>query len=156
MLDPVSAGPASSGLTKNQALVLKIIAKARKPIGAYQILRELKPYGIKSPVQVYRAVNTLIQYGIVHKVESINAFMCCTDAHSHHGQATILAVCDRCGAVVEHHDETVDRRLEAWARQEAFQVEAVAIELKMRCAGCRALAAAGQVERAGSADSLLA
>ncbi|TPJ35213.1 transcriptional repressor [Mesorhizobium sp. B2-8-3] len=140
MLDLNRVGTIPGGLTKNQALVLEIIDKAGKPIGAYEILRELGPRGIKSPVQVYRAVNGLIQCGIVHKVESMNAFVRCTDAHPHHGQTTILAVCDRCGTVVEHHDETVDRRLVAWAEQEAFQVDTVAIELKVRCASCNASA----------------
>ncbi|TPI15591.1 MULTISPECIES: transcriptional repressor [unclassified Mesorhizobium] len=144
MLDPLSAGQTFSGLTKNQALVLETIAKARKPIGAYEILRKLKPYGIKSPVQIYRAVNSLIQCGIVHKVESINAFVRCTDVHLHRGQTTILAICDGCGTVVEHHDGTVDRLLEAWARQEALQVEAVAIELKVRCASCSASSSADE------------
>ncbi|TPI12998.1 transcriptional repressor [Mesorhizobium sp. B4-1-3] len=119
MLDLNRVGTIPGGLTKNQALVLEIIEKAGKPIGAYEILRELGPRGIKSPVQVYRAVNSLIQCGIVRKVESMNAFVRCTDAHPHRGQTTILAVCDRCGTVVEHHDETVDRRV-AWAEQEAF------------------------------------
>ncbi|TPI12985.1 transcriptional repressor [Mesorhizobium sp. B4-1-3] len=140
MPHPLSAGPILSGLTKNQALVLDTIVMAHKPIGAYEILGKLKPRGIKSPVQIYRAVNSLIQCGIVHKVESINAFVRCTHGHPHHGQTTILAICDGCGAVVEHHDDTVDRRLEAWARQEAFEVETVAIELKMRCARCSGLA----------------
>ncbi|TPM22659.1 Fur family transcriptional regulator [Mesorhizobium sp. B2-3-5] len=140
MPDPHSTDPAFSGLTKNQSLVLETIAKARRPIGAYEILRELAPRGIRSPVQIYRAVNSLIQCGIVHKVESINAFVRCTDAHPHHGQTTILAICDDCGTVVEHHDETVDRRLVAWAKQEVLQVNAVTIELKVRCANCSALA----------------
>ena len=69
-------------LTRNQKLVLAAISRAGRPVSAYDILGDIRPHGIKSPVQVYRAVKKLIENGTVHKVESLNAFVLCAGQHS--------------------------------------------------------------------------
>jgi len=47
--------------------------------------------GIKSPVQVYRAVKKLIENGAVHRVESLNAFVLCASPHAHGRAIAVLA-----------------------------------------------------------------
>ena len=51
-------------LTKNQALVLKILTKASQPLGAYAILDKLRSHGFKAPLTVYRALEQLAGQGL--------------------------------------------------------------------------------------------
>ena len=123
-------------LTRNQKLVLAAISRAGRPVSAYDILGDIRSHGIKSPIQVYRAVKKLIENGAVHKVESLNAFVPCAGEHAHGLRTTILAVCERCGRVTEFSDDIIDRRLTAWAARERFHIEATSIEVNGRCANC--------------------
>ncbi|TPI30344.1 transcriptional repressor [Mesorhizobium sp. B3-2-1] len=123
-------------LTRNQKLVLAAISRAGRPVSAYDILSDIRPHGIKSPVQVYRAVKKLIENGAVHKVESLNAFVPCAGRHAHGPRTTILAVCEQCGRVTEFSDDITDRRLAEWAARERFDIEATSIEVNGRCADC--------------------
>ena len=63
-------------LSKNQQIVLNIIEKAKGPLKAYSILYNVQKRGIKAPLQVYRALEKLIEIGKIHKIESKNAFIC--------------------------------------------------------------------------------
>ena len=123
-------------LTRNQKLVLAAISRAGRPVSAYDILGDIRPHGIKSPIQVYRAVKKLIEKGAVHKVESLNAFVPCAGRHAHGLRTTILAVCEQCGRVTEFSDDIIDRRLTAWAARERFHIEATSIEINGHCADC--------------------
>ncbi|MBZ9668520.1 Fur family transcriptional regulator [Mesorhizobium sp. ES1-3] len=123
-------------LTRNQKLVLEVISRARKLVSAYDILDEIRPQGIRSPVQVYRAVKKLIQDGTVHKIESLNAFVLCAGPHAHGQGAAILAICERCGRVAEFCDDIIDRRLAEGAGRQSFKIEAVSLELSGLCADC--------------------
>ena len=64
-------------LSKNQQIVLSIIEKAKGPLKAYSILYNVQKKGIKAPLQVYRALEKLIEIGKIHKIESKNAFIAC-------------------------------------------------------------------------------
>jgi hypothetical protein len=63
---------------------------------AYEILDAVRDKGITAPPTVYRALNRLVEEGLAHRVESINAYVAC--AHSHHSDgAVVFAICDNCG-----------------------------------------------------------
>ena len=65
---------AKTKLTKNQALVLKVLINASQPLGAYAILDKLRGNGFKAPLTVYRALEQLADQGLVHKLESLNSW----------------------------------------------------------------------------------
>jgi len=67
-------------LTRNQELVLGTLAHAHAPLSAYDILDRLRPDGLRAPLQVYRALEKLTERGLAHRLESLNAFVCCADA----------------------------------------------------------------------------
>ena len=67
-------------LSKNQQIVLSIIEKAKGPLKAYSILYNVQKKGIKAPLQVYRALEKLIEIGKIHKIESKNAFIACKNS----------------------------------------------------------------------------
>lgn len=131
-------------LTKNQKLVLAALRGTDAPQSAYAILDIVRPEGIKAPLQVYRALDRLLELGLVHKLESINAFMTCTHCHDdghhdHHHHAhgvAAFAICDDCGKVSEFSDEEIDARLEAWTGKHGFKLSRTTIELRGRCAEC--------------------
>jgi Fur family zinc uptake transcriptional regulator len=71
--------------------------------------------GITAPPTVYRALNRLVDEGLAHRVESLNAYVAC--AHSQHGEgAAIFSICQECGAVEEIDDKASVTRLRAAAR----------------------------------------
>src|SRR5690606_9624291 len=73
-------------LTRNQTLVLDALEKADAPLSAYTILDRLRGDGLRAPLQVYRALEKLLSAGLVHRLESLNAFVACARPHCHaHG-----------------------------------------------------------------------
>jgi Fur family zinc uptake transcriptional regulator len=125
-------------LTRNQKLVLDAISQAGRPVSAYDILDDIRPHGIRSPIQVYRAIKKLVDDGSVHKIESLNAFVLCVGPHVHGRGTAILAVCEQCGRVTEFCDDVIDRRIAEWASRERFKIETISIEVNGRCADCAA------------------
>jgi Fur family zinc uptake transcriptional regulator len=125
-------------LTRNQKLVLEAISQAGRPVSAYDILDDIRPHGIRSPIQVYRAIKKLIDDGSVHKIESLNAFVLCVGPHAHGRGTAILAICERCGRVTEFSDDVVDLRLAEWARRKNFQIGRASLEFSGLCADCLA------------------
>jgi Fur family transcriptional regulator, zinc uptake regulator len=123
-------------LTRNQTLVLDKLAKAEQPMSAYTLLDELRPDGLKAPLQVYRALDKLVAQGRVHRLESMSAFMACQDPDCHVHAATVFMICEKCGRVSETADASVALALNGVARKEAFGVEKMSIELRGNCDKC--------------------
>ena len=89
-------------LTKNQALVLEVLESHQSPLTAYTILERLNDSGLRAPPQVYRALDKLIDLGLIHKLESINSFIACQHRHcTFHNQITSFAICESCQCVSE-------------------------------------------------------
>ena len=125
-----------TALTKNQALVLKVLAKASQPLGAYAILDELRTHGFKAPPQVYRALSQLALEGLIYKVESLNAWtLCCGE---HHANPPIFEICDDCGNVTEHFDRELVKSLNSMSERSGFMPDRSIIEIHGRCDDCGA------------------
>ena len=125
-------------LTKNQALVMGALAHSDGPLSAYTILDKLRDQGFRAPLQVYRALDKLLEYGMVHRLESLNAFVACTCPHEHehdHG-VTAFTICEGCGQVTEFHDEAIEERLSALVRAQNFKTEKTTIEIRGHCKSC--------------------
>jgi Fur family zinc uptake transcriptional regulator len=89
----------SSPLTRNQQAVLSCLRAAKRPLGAYAILDRVRGVGICAPTTVYRALNDLSGLGLVHRLESLAAFIACEQGS--HNHQTAFAVCRDCQRVVE-------------------------------------------------------
>lgn len=126
----------SEDLTRNQTLVLDKLSKAEQPMSAYTLLDELRPDGLKAPLQVYRALDKLVAQGRVHRLESMSAFVACQDPDCHVHAATVFMICEKCGRVSETVDAAVARSLTSLARKENFGVEKMSIELRGNCGKC--------------------
>ena len=88
-------------LSKNQQIVLNLIEKAKGPLKAYSILYNVQKRGIKAPLQVYRALEKLIEIGKIHKIESKNAFIACKNSDCEISKATAFSICNNCEYVKE-------------------------------------------------------
>jgi Fur family transcriptional regulator, zinc uptake regulator len=125
-------------LTRNQSLVLDRLTHAEGPMSAYDILGELRVEGIKAPLQVYRALDKLLEKGLAHRLESLNAFVVCAEPHCHSHGLIAFAICENCGRVDEFADDVVRERLDLWTRTEAFTPRRTTVEIRGVCAGCSA------------------
>lgn len=126
-------------LTRNQALVLEKLGEAEGPLSAYGLLDRLREDGFRAPLQVYRALDRLTKAGLVHRLESLNAFVaCCGHEHGHEGGMTAFAICEKCGQVAEFSDESMGERLEEWVGGTGFRPNRAVIEFRGLCAGCGA------------------
>jgi len=126
-------------LTRNQHLVLGALSAATGPLSAYGILDRVREDGIKAPLQIYRALDKLVELGLAHRLESLNAFVCCADAQCHGaGGSTAFAICDRCGKVEEFAEPSIDSKLRSWSKASGFVPSRMTIEIRGRCRDCGA------------------
>jgi Fur family transcriptional regulator, zinc uptake regulator len=126
-------------LTHNQERVLNVLTEAQAPRSAYDILDSLRGDGFRAPLQVYRALDKLTEAGLVHRLESINAFVACCHGHDHphpEGSVTAFAICNDCGSVSEFQDPAIDERLHAWQTKAHFRPEKTTIEIRGQCSRC--------------------
>ena len=122
-------------LTPIRKRVLEIVWRQHEPIGAYEILAELAKDGdTRAPQTVYRALEFLQEAGLVHRLDTLNAFLGCDrpeDVHS--GQ---FLVCSRCRRVAEIEDSVLNRTLKERARSLGFRLDASPVEIKAICTQC--------------------
>ncbi len=126
--------------TRIRQRVLSLIWETHEPIGAYAILDALKSeYPRAAPPTVYRALDFLIEIGLIHRIESMNAFVGCTHpTESHSGQ---FLICARCSAAVEMDDTGIDAAVRRGAEQMGFEAQRQMIEVTGLCPDCRSSAA---------------
>src|ERR1700728_1413794 len=124
-----------TGLTETRRKVLDLVVKAGQPVGAYRLLEAMQDKGTRvMPPTVYRALNFLQGKGLVHRIESLNAFIACTQhEHEHEGQ---FLICSDCGKTQELADESVSEMLREKASAHGFTRTQQTIELKGLCKEC--------------------
>ncbi|ODT83101.1 MAG: Fur family transcriptional regulator [Pelagibacterium sp. SCN 64-44] len=123
-------------LTRNQGLVLEALNRSGGPLSAYDILDLLRGDGLRAPLQIYRALDKLVERGLAHRLETLNAFVACADAHCHRKGLIAFAICAGCGKVDEFADPVIEERLGDWAETTGFKVERTTMEIRGQCAAC--------------------
>jgi Fur family zinc uptake transcriptional regulator len=132
-------------LTELRRRVLELVWSSHEPVGAYRLLEQLdRDAGGQArraaPPTVYRALDFLIEQGLVHRIESLNAFVGCDQPLARH--AGQFLICARCGVAVELNDPGVAHALATCADRLGFQVERPTVEVKGICPNCVAGGAA--------------
>ena len=126
---------ASVKLAPNHAKVYAALRQAARPVTAYELIDAVRASGISAPPTVYRALNKLIELGLAHRLESLNAFVACSHDEDHLG-SIIFMICDTCGETREVVDHSVEQHLRQASGDCAFHVEQATIELRGHCALC--------------------
>jgi Fur family transcriptional regulator, zinc uptake regulator len=129
---------ATQELTKNQKLVFDTLSRADGPLSAYTILDQLRDNGFRAPLQVYRALDKLLSFGLVHRLESLNAFVACAHPQCHAHGMIAFAICETCGQVDEFSDATIEARLADWTGSHGFKPAKTTVEIRGTCGQCRA------------------
>ena len=134
-------------LTPLRRRVLEKIAGSHTAVGAYELLDRLARPGERrlAPISVYRALDSLVEAGIVHRLESRNAFFACHAPHARDRRQVVLA-CEFCATVAEISGEAIFKGIAAMARAAAFKTERTLVEVIGACARCAA-------DREASADA---
>lgn len=129
-------------LTKLRRRVLELVWSSHAPIGAYDVLRRLgREREGAAPPTVYRALDFLRAHGLIHRIESLNAFVGCgSPGRAHAGQ---FLICTACGAAAEVADPKVDAAIERQAIALGFAVQRKTIEVEGLCPPCQRRAAGG-------------
>lgn len=122
-------------LTPVRQQILALIWADHKAVKAYDLLDQLKPLlNAAKPATVYRALDFLIEQGLIHRVESLNAFIGCTCPSHKHEQ--LLLICSRCNEVEERSAPQVMRSLTSEIKQAHFIAQNKAIEIQGICEKC--------------------
>jgi Fur family zinc uptake transcriptional regulator len=139
-----------ANLTELRRRVLGMILDAGSPTGAYALLDRLRQTRRgAAPPTVYRALDFLIEQGLIHKVERLSAFVGCVagcnaepdgEAHTHAAQ---FLICQACGRVVEMQDHDLSMMLARAAKDAGFSISSATIEAEGRCSTCRSAAIHG-------------
>ncbi|MGF1642802.1 MAG: transcriptional repressor [Thiotrichales bacterium] len=122
-------------LTPHRRAVFELVFRHGRPIGAYEVLERLRGEAPRTaPIVVYRALDFLLEQGLIHKLESLHAYVSCL--HPEHAHAGQFLICSHCGGVTELVDEGIAERVQAAAAAVGFRPLQPVIEISGLCARC--------------------
>ena len=122
-------------LTEQRKTVLQLLCMSDKPLSAYELLDRMRDV-VKNPAPptVYRALDFLLEQGLVHKLESLHAYVGC--AHPDHPHSSQFLICADCGEVAEVEDPSVAKSLNAAGQALGFRTKRPVVELLGTCEHC--------------------
>lgn len=122
--------------TKLRKRIFELVWQHHKPIRAYDVLDQLQQDGRAAPPTVYRALDFLLDLGLIHRIESMNAFVGCNNPEKkHEGQ---FFICNDCGAFVELHSTPINSAISHSAEDSGFEIQQRTIEIMGLCPECKA------------------
>lgn len=123
-------------LTPLRHRVLELIWANHRPVGAYDLLQQLTQEGRKAaPPTVYRSLDFLLENGLIHRINSLNAFVGCDHPGPDH--TAQFFICNVCGQAAELDDTKVDSAIDRHAKQMGFNIENRSIEICGTCEHCQ-------------------
>jgi Fur family transcriptional regulator, zinc uptake regulator len=130
-----TCGRRGARLTPQRREVLACIAESHAAAGAYEILERMASHGSRpAPITVYRALDFLLAHGLVHKIESRNAYVACS--HVHEDAPAALLICESCGTVAELDAPESFASLTEGAIAQGFSPQHTLVEMSGRCGHC--------------------
>jgi Fur family transcriptional regulator, zinc uptake regulator len=157
-------------LTALRERVLREIASSHTAVGAYDIIDRLAREGRRlAPISVYRIIDVLAEAGLVHRLESRNAYFACLYNHNAGGSDSpspglpetetaakpggdllLVLLCDRCGRVAEAPADAAQRAIREQAHALAFTITGSVLELQGLCPDCVGRESAAPAPRTAS------
>jgi Fur family zinc uptake transcriptional regulator len=123
--------------TKLRQDVFQEIAATYTSIGAYDVLARLAEKGIRlAPISVYRAIDALLEAGVIHRLESKNAYFACRRLDHATGRRPIFLACEKCNAVQEADAEGIFETIDRVSRTASFQPRVKFVEVSGLCRAC--------------------
>tara|TARA_B100001540_G_C15761054_1_gene621695 strand:+ start:144 stop:545 length:402 start_codon:yes stop_codon:yes gene_type:complete len=128
---------ATDKLTNNQQTVLNLLEHSKEPLKAYTILFDIQKKGIKSPLQVYRALDKLIKIGKVHKIESKNSYIACNNVNCSSQTSTSFLICEICDKVIELKKNNLPKYFLKISEKSNFKYTKHNVEIYGACKTCK-------------------
>ena len=125
-----------TNLSKNQQMIFDIIDKSPEPLKAYAILFNVQKKGIKAPLQVYRALDKLVEIGKIHKIESRNAFIACQNSSCQISKATAFSICEVCEKISEISNSKLSKYLSNFSDNTGMKYSKYNLEFFGLCKKC--------------------
>ena len=125
-------------LTASRRLVFEILAAEGRPLGAYDLIEKVAQATDKrpAPISIYRALDFLLENGLIHRLASRNAYLACAHGHALR-EPVVFLICDRCGEVIEATSDALLKDVAALADRAKFTPHVQVLEIAGRCHLCR-------------------
>lgn len=121
--------------TASRQRVLKLVWAEHKPMKAYDLLNQLKKEDISAkPPTVYRALDFLLDQGLIHKIHRLNAYIGCNNPSQNH--PCCFLICIQCNAVIENYDVKYHELLNSISITQEFQPDLSSLEIEGLCSQC--------------------
>jgi Fur family zinc uptake transcriptional regulator len=125
-------------LTPLREAVLRVLTASHKALGAYDMIERLNEQGRRlAPISVYRIIDVLVEAGLVHRLESRNAYFACLSRHEDSASMVVL-LCEACNRVAEAEAPAAWGAIKAITQDTGFAVSATILEIQGQCPDCRA------------------
>lgn len=124
-------------LTALREAVLGVLTGSHKALGAYEIIDRMNEQGRRlAPISVYRIIDVLVEAGLVHRLESKNAYFACLSRHENASSMVVL-LCEACNRVAEAEAPEAWGAIKAITHDTGFSVSATVLEIQGQCPDCR-------------------
>lgn len=116
--------------------VFEELLASEKALSAYDLLHRVADRLSKKvvPPQIYRALEMLVQEGLVHRIASQNLYVVCSEPSSAH--TPLLMICERCNGCFESRATHIDRFVRKSTGENGFAVSQVIVEAVGVCTAC--------------------
>ncbi len=122
-------------LTKLRRKVLELVWAGHGPVKAYDILEQLGDRkSAAKPPTVYRSLDFLTENGLVHKLNSLNAYVGCSHPAQHH--TCYFLICSQCQEVKECCNQQLDKAIYHTSDSNNFKPSRITLEIEGLCEHC--------------------
>jgi Fur family transcriptional regulator, zinc uptake regulator len=134
-------------LTAIRRQVLESLYDTHRPLGAYDLAESLTArVGRRiAPITIYRALEFLLEQGLIHRLVTRNAFVACPHQHGRHDVVAFL-ICEKCGGVDEASPPSVSIALDGVLKKGQFAPREQIVEIAGLCAHCQAKGPPGRTK----------
>lgn len=124
-------------LTTLREQVLELVWQSHKPLGAYNLMDQMAEASTRrvAPPTVYRALDFLLEQGLIHRINGLNAYVGCPSPEHRHPSHFLL--CRDCGVAVEMDSDSLNQGILANAEAAGFTLESHSLEVTGLCPDCR-------------------
>ncbi len=122
--------------TQLRKQVFELIWCSHRPLGAYRLMEMLSESETRrvAPPTVYRALEFLLEQGLIHRINSLNAFTGCPHPDQPHDN--YFLICKRCGNAMECEQSTLQQAISNTVEPLGFKVLEANIEIVGLCQPC--------------------
>ncbi|WP_086934273.1 Fur family transcriptional regulator [Agarilytica rhodophyticola] len=125
-------------LTQLREQVLVLILRHGKPLGAYSLMDMLEETSDRervAPPTIYRTLDFLLEYRLIHKIHSLNAYV--SNSNPRREESSVILICSDCGNAQEVPNNTIQQAINLSASQHRFSVRKQVIEITGQCSSCK-------------------